>query len=144
MSSTSSCDVLVIGAGPAGLAASRVLALAGVTVIVAEQRAFPRDKVGGDALIRDALNGLVCLGVDGIVRRSAAPLGSRMHTGGIWSSGSAPGTRAYAVAQRWAASPSLLNLLPWRAARGTFVQRELERLVAERGDPARLFLLAGC
>ena len=102
---------------------------------------FPRGKVCGDALIRDALNGLVCLGVDGIVRRSATGLEDAYRRN--LERRFRARYRAYAVAQWWAASPSLLNLLPWRAAPGTFVQRELERLVAERGDPARLFSLAG-
>jgi menaquinone-9 beta-reductase len=63
--------VLIIGAGPAGSAAARTLALAGATVILADQRAFPRDKVCGDALIRDALGGLLYLGVDEIIQREA-------------------------------------------------------------------------
>jgi menaquinone-9 beta-reductase len=71
MSPASSCDVLVIGAGPAGSAAARSLALAGATVVLVDQRPFPRDKVCGDALIRDSLGGLVYLGVDEIVRREA-------------------------------------------------------------------------
>lgn len=56
-------DALVIGAGPAGSAAARVLASAGARVILADRHAFPRDKVCGDALIPDALNALAELGV---------------------------------------------------------------------------------
>jgi menaquinone-9 beta-reductase len=63
--------VLIIGAGPAGSAAAHTLALAGATVVMADQRQFPRDKVCGDALIRDALGGLGYLGVDEIVQREA-------------------------------------------------------------------------
>ncbi len=51
--------------------------------------------------------------------------------------------RAYEVAERWARSPFLLNLLAWRANRGRFMQRELEALVAERGNPAALFSWPG-
>ena len=36
-----SCDVLVVGAGPAGLSAARALAQAGATVIVADERLAP-------------------------------------------------------------------------------------------------------
>jgi len=36
-----SCDVLIVGAGPAGLAAARSLALAGAEVIVADERLHP-------------------------------------------------------------------------------------------------------
>ena len=51
--------------------------------------------------------------------------------------------RAYRVAQRWAASPMLLNLLARRANAGSYVREELEALVAERGDAAKLFSAAG-
>src|SRR5471032_2066141 len=35
------CDVLVVGAGPAGLSAARALALAGADVVVADERLHP-------------------------------------------------------------------------------------------------------
>lgn len=57
------CDVLVVGAGPAGSAAARSLALAGLDVVLVDQHAFPRDKVCGDALIPDAHHALERLGV---------------------------------------------------------------------------------
>ena len=50
---------------------------------------------------------------------------------------------AYGVAQRWAASPWLLNLLAQRASAGRFVRSELEALVSERGDARALFSLPG-
>lgn len=71
MSSTSSCDVLVIGGGPAGSAAARVLAGAGHHVVIADQRTFPRDKVCGDGLISDALHALEALGVADEIEREA-------------------------------------------------------------------------
>ncbi|NWG76564.1 MAG: FAD-dependent monooxygenase, partial [Rubrivivax sp.] len=49
-----SCDVLVIGAGPAGSACAQALAEGGVDVVLADQHVFPRDKVCGDGLIPDA------------------------------------------------------------------------------------------
>lgn len=67
MSPLSACDVLVIGAGPAGSACAQVLARAGVDVLLADQHDFPRDKVCGDGLIPDAHRALERLGVLGEV-----------------------------------------------------------------------------
>jgi len=58
-----SCDVLVIGSGPAGSAAAAMLARAGAQVVLIDQHAFPRDKVCGDGLIPDAHHALHQLGV---------------------------------------------------------------------------------
>jgi geranylgeranyl reductase family protein len=57
------CEVLVVGAGPAGSAAATLLARGGREVVLVDQRAFPRDKVCGDALIPDAHAALKRLGV---------------------------------------------------------------------------------
>src|SRR5882672_5474926 len=57
------CDVLVIGAGPAGSAAAATLARAGLDVVLVDQHTFPRDKVCGDGLIPDAHEALRQLGV---------------------------------------------------------------------------------
>jgi geranylgeranyl reductase family protein len=56
-------DILVIGAGPAGTAAARALALQGREVLLVDRCEFPRDKVCGDGLIPDALRALERLGV---------------------------------------------------------------------------------
>ena len=58
-----SCEVLVVGAGPAGSAAAHRLGRAGRDVVLVDQHAFPRDKVCGDGLIADALRALERLGV---------------------------------------------------------------------------------
>jgi geranylgeranyl reductase family protein len=58
-----SCDVLVIGAGPAGSACALALARAGRDVLLADQHDFPRDKVCGDGLIPDSHAALRRLGV---------------------------------------------------------------------------------
>jgi len=58
-----SCDVLVVGAGPAGSACAQLLARAGVHTVLADSQAFPRDKVCGDGLIPDAHAALQRLGV---------------------------------------------------------------------------------
>lgn len=58
-----SCDVLVVGAGPAGSAAATLLARAGWDVVLVDQRSFPREKVCGDGLIPDTHAALKALGV---------------------------------------------------------------------------------
>ena len=57
------CQVLVIGAGPAGSAAARVLALAGIDVLMVDQHPQGRDKICGDGLIPDAHAALARLGL---------------------------------------------------------------------------------
>lgn len=52
------CDVLVIGAGPAGAACARWLARAGRQVVLVDAATFPRDKTCGDGLVPDALAAL--------------------------------------------------------------------------------------
>jgi geranylgeranyl reductase family protein len=69
-----SCEVLVVGAGPAGSACAQHLARAGRQVLLADQHAFPRDKVCGDGLIPDALAALRRLGVLDEVLRVAQPV----------------------------------------------------------------------
>ncbi|HJV94563.1 MAG TPA: geranylgeranyl reductase family protein [Albitalea sp.] len=88
------CDVLVIGAGPAGSAAAITLARAGLDVVLVDQHAFPRDKVCGDGLIPDAHNALRKLGVLDEVMAQAQPAS---HVGCIGPRGGridVPGTLA--------------------------------------------------
>ena len=67
------CDVLVIGAGPAGSAAAQSLARAGLDVVLIDQHVFPRDKVCGDGLIPDAHHALRKLGLLDEVMAQAQP-----------------------------------------------------------------------
>jgi menaquinone-9 beta-reductase len=60
---TSTCDVLIVGAGPAGTAAARALSRSGLRVVLVDRRTFPRDKVCGDCLISDTRNALDDLGI---------------------------------------------------------------------------------
>lgn len=69
-----SCDVLVVGAGPAGSAAAIELAREGLDVVLVDQHAFPRDKVCGDALIPDAHAALQRLGLLREVMARAQPV----------------------------------------------------------------------
>ncbi len=68
---TSDCDVLVVGAGPAGSACAQWLARQGLQVQLVDQQAFPRDKVCGDGLIPDAHHALQRLGVHAEVMAQA-------------------------------------------------------------------------
>lgn len=56
-------EILILGAGPAGAAAARVLAQAGRRVLLVDQQAIGRDKVCGDGLIPDAHRALARLGL---------------------------------------------------------------------------------
>ena len=85
------CDVVVVGAGPAGSAAAQLLAKAGRSVVLVDQHAFPRDKVCGDGLIPDAHHALARLGVLDAVMAEArssttltciAPRGGRIEVPG--------------------------------------------------------------
>jgi geranylgeranyl reductase family protein len=66
-----SAEVLIIGAGPAGSACARVLARAGVDVLLVDQHPPGRDKTCGDGLIPDAHRALARLGLlDEVMRRA--------------------------------------------------------------------------
>jgi geranylgeranyl reductase family protein len=62
--SDSICDVLIVGAGPAGTAAAIALHDAGRSAIVVDKATFPRDKCCGDGLTTLALRELDALGLD--------------------------------------------------------------------------------
>jgi geranylgeranyl reductase family protein len=68
------CEVLVIGAGPAGSAAAQKLAAAGLDVLLVDQHDFPRDKVCGDGLIPDTHAAFKRLGVFDEVTALAQPV----------------------------------------------------------------------
>ena len=57
-------DVLIVGAGPAGVAAAVPLAAAGRDVVVVDKAVFPRDKCCGDGLTTLALRELEVLGFE--------------------------------------------------------------------------------
>jgi menaquinone-9 beta-reductase len=57
-------DVLVVGAGPAGVAAAITAHEQGLRTLVVDKAAFPRDKTCGDGLTAQALRLLERLGVD--------------------------------------------------------------------------------
>ena len=57
------CQVLVVGAGPAGAATAYHLAKAGIDVLVLEKSAFPRDKICGDGLTPGAVKEILAMGI---------------------------------------------------------------------------------
>ena len=68
-----SCEVLVVGAGPAGSACAQWLSTRGWQVLLVDQHDFPRDKVCGDGLIPDTHAALKRLGVlDEVLSLAAA------------------------------------------------------------------------
>jgi geranylgeranyl reductase family protein len=69
-----SCDVLVVGAGPAGSACAQALAGAGLHTVLVDAHSFPRDKTCGDGLIPDAHAALARLGVLDEVMAVAHPV----------------------------------------------------------------------
>ena len=80
------CDVLVVGAGPAGSACATVLARAGIDVLLIDQQDFPREKICGDGLIADAHAALQRLGAyDAVMARP--PGGHRRPPGGAAAQG---------------------------------------------------------
>ena len=56
-------DVLVIGAGPGGIAAAITASRCGSSVVCVDKASFPRDKTCGDGLTAGALRGLEALGL---------------------------------------------------------------------------------
>ena len=64
MATTLTCDVLVVGGGPAGCAAAYWTARAGHDVLLLERATHPRERVCGDALTPVAVGELLAMGCD--------------------------------------------------------------------------------
>jgi menaquinone-9 beta-reductase len=75
------CDVLIVGAGPAGAAAALVLARAGLRVRLVDRARFPRPKLCGDSLNPGALAILRRLDVAGTIGHHGLPVHGMLVTG---------------------------------------------------------------
>ena len=58
------CDVIIVGAGPAGSAAAVILAQMGIDVLLLDKSRFPREKVCGDGIVTASLEIIKQLGID--------------------------------------------------------------------------------
>ncbi|HEX9855806.1 MAG TPA: geranylgeranyl reductase family protein [Acidimicrobiia bacterium] len=76
-------DVLVVGGGPGGAAAAYWLAKAGLSVLVAEKKAYPRDKTCGDGLTPRAVKQLIDMGFDFDVPELHRITGLRAYAGDL-------------------------------------------------------------
>jgi geranylgeranyl reductase family protein len=76
-------DVLVVGGGPAGAATAYWLARDGLSVVVAEKKAYPRDKTCGDGLTPRAIKQLIDMGFDFDVPELHKIIGLRAYAGDL-------------------------------------------------------------
>ena len=74
-------DVVVVGGGPGGAAAAYWLARRGHSVVVAEKKAYPRDKTCGDGLTPRAVRELIEMGFDFDVPEVHKIVGLRSYAG---------------------------------------------------------------
>jgi flavin-dependent dehydrogenase len=90
-------DILVAGAGPAGLAVAIRARLAGLTVAVVDARRVPIDKACGEGLMPDGAALLARLGVAVPVERRFALRGIRWLEGELAVEGAFPGAPGWGV-----------------------------------------------
>jgi menaquinone-9 beta-reductase len=72
-------DVLVVGAGPAGSAAAAWSARAGLDTVLVDAQVFPRDKTCGDGLTPRAIGEMQRLGLEDWLRAHTVNHGLRAH-----------------------------------------------------------------
>ena len=73
------CDVLIVGAGPAGSAAAFHAANRGYDVLLIDAATFPRDKTCGDGLTPRAMHELAALGVAHDITSRYTSRGLKLH-----------------------------------------------------------------
>ena len=90
------CDALIVGGGPAGLAAAIALRLKGLDVLVADALHPPIDKACGEGLMPDARKDLAALGIavhEGAPFEGIAFLAGRRHAAAYFEHGTGIGIR---------------------------------------------------
>jgi menaquinone-9 beta-reductase len=80
-SSLNMCDVLIVGAGPAGTIAGLVAARAGARVRILDRATFPRDKLCGDTINPGAIGVLRRLGISRDVEANGLRVDGMVVTG---------------------------------------------------------------
>jgi flavin-dependent dehydrogenase len=121
------CDVLVVGAGPAGSVAATVLARAGARVRLLDRAAFPRDKLCGDTINPGTLGILRRLGMAGGIEPRGLPIDGMIVTGegGVSVEGRYPGDhRGLAISRRELDTLLLEQAIAAGAAFDSFAVRE--------------------
>jgi flavin-dependent dehydrogenase len=97
------CDVLIVGAGPAGTTAGVVAARAGARVRIVDRSTFPRDKLCGDTVNPGTMSILRRLGLSAEIERLGLRVDGMVLTGehGVGVEGRYPeGVVGYAMVRR--------------------------------------------
>lgn len=130
-------DVLVVGGGPAGLAAALHARRHGLSVVVVEPRDGPVDKACGEGLMPGGLSELTALGVDpaGMPFRGIAYVSDRHRAQAQFRSGPGRGVRRTTLHTALAARAKEQDT-EWLSARVTAVDQDA-RGVAAAGVRAR-------
>lgn len=122
---TTSCEVLVVGGGPAGAAAAFWLASLGRDVVVVEKKRFPREKTCGDGLTPRAVKQLDDMGLSDALTDYHRYDGLRALAHGV------------TLEMRWPEHPDF-------PSHGYVVRRrELDQLVADRAVKAGAHVVQG-
>ena len=74
-------DVIIIGAGPAGIICALQLAKKNYKIALIEKKQFPKDKICGDALSLDVINQLKIIDTDLALRFEK--FSSKIETNGV-------------------------------------------------------------
>ena len=159
------CEVLVVGAGPAGSACARRLAGAGVDVVLVDQHSFPRDKTCGDGLLvaGEAAGSTYAFSGEGIGKAletgliaADALLGSLQPGGRVGGTdaevrerhqtglqGLKPKFDLYERASRVNDHPWLADLVIWRANKSARIMARMSAVIEEKQNPGWLLSFRG-